>query len=231
MGILAGFRVTRKGQKFGNEIADSMGISWGLFHSSLEASGVTMHNVALATYRDEGMSVSEVRVLISPLLLEGLNALESKWGTQAKIENARERIAFYFDTLPESQTESSRKEYASDEGDGIVLGLTHEIDRTAAYHFGQMLAKQLLSGLLQKGEFIPLSKITDVIAEKESNLAPYAEEGFFETLQAEEIISLQVDDETILVHRNYVDNVVNKLETFAKADGISLKIQKNDKII
>jgi len=87
--MLWGMRIASKGKAFGNEIADSMGISRNLFHTAVETGGFNMHLIVLASLKDEGKSVVDARELILPFLAQGLAALEQRFGRQNEIDHAK----------------------------------------------------------------------------------------------------------------------------------------------
>ncbi len=91
-GFLWGLRRTSMGKKFGNEIADSMGIPRRVFHTAIELGGMEMHLVFLAVLKDEGKSINEAREEMLPILMDGLYAMEARFGTQMQITDSIETV-------------------------------------------------------------------------------------------------------------------------------------------
>ena len=91
-GLLWGFRRASRGKKFGNEVADSIGIRRSHFHTSLEAGGVPMHMIMLAGLKDEGTSIAECREMLLPVLLDGLRAIEFRFGPQSSLTESIETV-------------------------------------------------------------------------------------------------------------------------------------------
>lgn len=52
-----------------------------------------MYLAVLASAEREGMSVLEVREMTMPFLIEGLNVLETRFGQQNLIDDARKKLA------------------------------------------------------------------------------------------------------------------------------------------
>jgi hypothetical protein len=90
-----GLRVANKGRKFGNEIADSMGIQRGIFHSAIERGGLPMHMIILSQMRDEGVELPDARSHLLMYLDIGLHELENQFGPKDKISNAKSIISKY----------------------------------------------------------------------------------------------------------------------------------------
>ena len=87
--LIRGLRNSSRGKKFGDEIARSMCIGRQLFHSALEKGGFPTYLVALAEYKDEGMTVAEVRHILLPFLTDGFQAIENKVGRRRNIDSAK----------------------------------------------------------------------------------------------------------------------------------------------
>ncbi|WP_447077910.1 hypothetical protein [Shewanella algae] len=80
------------GRRIGKKIAKSLGISPNLFFTSLEQT-MPMYLAVLASAEREGMSVLEAREMTIPFLIEGLNVLETRFGQQNLIDDARKKLA------------------------------------------------------------------------------------------------------------------------------------------
>ena len=89
-GVIRELLSTSRGKKFGDEIAESMTISHRLFHSALEKGGFPTHLVALAQYKDEGMTVGEVRHILLPFLSHGFLTMENKLGRKRYLDSAKQ---------------------------------------------------------------------------------------------------------------------------------------------
>lgn len=79
----------RKGRKFGNKIAKHLGLTNNFFHSVLDngTSGPSLQ--VLATLETGNLSVHQASVELGPSLNRGLAQLETKFGPQEMIENAK----------------------------------------------------------------------------------------------------------------------------------------------
>ncbi len=79
----------RKGRKFGNKIAKHLGFTNNFFHSVLDngTSGPSLQ--VLAILETGNLSVHQASVELGPSLRRGLTQLESKFGPQEMIENAK----------------------------------------------------------------------------------------------------------------------------------------------
>ncbi|KZY86119.1 hypothetical protein A3741_26860, partial [Oleiphilus sp. HI0069] len=86
------FKYTRSGKKFGNSVADVIGIQRGLYHAAMEQGGCHMHLLKLAEMKEEGLNLIQVAFHSMKFLDEGLKFLEKKWGNIPKISNGKEAI-------------------------------------------------------------------------------------------------------------------------------------------
>lgn len=95
---LKGFFITNKGRKFGNEVADYLGVERRLFHCAMEEGGCDMHLVKLYNLKLDGFSLEDVAVDACDFLIPGLDEIETRFGGQNLIQQARKSInQFQFD--------------------------------------------------------------------------------------------------------------------------------------
>ncbi|RLA38455.1 MAG: hypothetical protein DRQ64_08860 [Gammaproteobacteria bacterium] len=81
-------------QSVGKKVADTLGIEHNLFFSSLEQVMPTYLEM-LALMERQGMEQADVCVVCIPLLSEGLDALEERFGSQAAITDARDKLRLH----------------------------------------------------------------------------------------------------------------------------------------
>ena len=82
-----------KGRKFGNKIAEHLGMSNNFFHSVLE-NGVSGPSLQLlAALEGTGCTLERASIELAPSLERGLVALENRFGRQEMIENAKPLVA------------------------------------------------------------------------------------------------------------------------------------------
>ena len=93
--MLAEFRNNNRGKKFGNEIADSLGMDRALFHAALEESSLPMHFSVLAHLKDDGVSINQAKNTLHPSLFVGLSVLKERFGDVPKINRAFEALEGY----------------------------------------------------------------------------------------------------------------------------------------
>jgi hypothetical protein len=93
--MLEGFFLARKGKKFGNAVADILGMPRGLFHTAMEQGGCDAHLVKLANMREEGLDIEEVAYHSLTYLEKGLRTLESQWGYIPKIVSGLASVEKY----------------------------------------------------------------------------------------------------------------------------------------
>lgn len=82
-------------RKFGDEIADLLGVNRRLFHSAMEEGGCRSHMVRLCILRDGGVSKVLIAVDCCNYLLPGLRRLENRYGQQILIETGRANLMAY----------------------------------------------------------------------------------------------------------------------------------------
>jgi len=88
-----GYVATRlDARKIGKQVADSIGMNRDLFFTSLENS-LPLYLGTLAEMQRKGNTVTEVRTLLLPYIINGLLILEERFGRQEVIDSARLRIA------------------------------------------------------------------------------------------------------------------------------------------
>jgi hypothetical protein len=82
-----------KGRKFGNKVAQHLGMSNNFFHSVLE-NGVKGSSLQLLGILDvTRLTLEQASVQLGPSLNRGLVALEERFGRQEMIENAKPLVA------------------------------------------------------------------------------------------------------------------------------------------
>lgn len=82
-----------KGRKFGNKIAEHLGMSSSFFHSVLD-NGVSGPSLQLlATLESAGCTLNRASVELAPSLKRGLFTLENRFGRQEMIDNAKPIVA------------------------------------------------------------------------------------------------------------------------------------------
>lgn len=77
------------GRSFGNQIADAIGVEHNLFHSVLDISAPGPSLIILNGMRQMGVTPMTAAMDLSPFLVEGVNALEARFGPQRQLEHAR----------------------------------------------------------------------------------------------------------------------------------------------
>lgn len=78
-------------RRLGKKVAKSLGIGPNLFFSCLEQT-MPLYLKILAIMEQEGTGVAEARKILIPMISNGLDILESRFGPQPQIEDAREKI-------------------------------------------------------------------------------------------------------------------------------------------
>ncbi len=86
-----------KARKYGNRIADHLGISRNLFHSILE-SGVGKDGMPSLMLLNglQAVPVDRAAVRLAPSLIRGMMALESRFGPQQQIEEIKPVVTTLF---------------------------------------------------------------------------------------------------------------------------------------
>lgn len=81
------------GRKFGNQIADAVGLEHNLFHTIFENGDTPVPTLAmLDVMRRASVIPMDAAVDIAPFLLEGLHKLEDQWGAQPQLVQAKPMI-------------------------------------------------------------------------------------------------------------------------------------------
>jgi hypothetical protein len=81
------------GRKFGNQIADAVGLEYNLFHTIFEAGDTPAPTLMmLDAMRRSDVMPMDAAVEIAPFLLDGLHKLEDKWGAQPQLVQAKSAI-------------------------------------------------------------------------------------------------------------------------------------------
>ncbi|MCE9683057.1 hypothetical protein [Halomonas alkalisoli] len=78
-----------QGQAFDNRVAESIGMDSSLFHLAIEEGGLSMHLLILIQFEEQGKSHSEVCDYMLLFVLKGLDVIESRFGYQELIDQAR----------------------------------------------------------------------------------------------------------------------------------------------
>lgn len=96
--LSSGYVSTRlDGRRIGKKVAHAFDIKPNLFFTSLEQS-LPMYLQTLALMEREGAGVEDVKEMTAPFVLQGLDALESRFGQQELIEDARQKVNDYVAT-------------------------------------------------------------------------------------------------------------------------------------
>jgi hypothetical protein len=82
------------GRKYGNQIADHLGLSRNLFHTILEHGVDGPSLVVLGSLK--ALPVDRAAVKLAPSMVRGLMKLEKKFGTQPQIEEAKQAVTHVF---------------------------------------------------------------------------------------------------------------------------------------
>lgn len=90
------------GRRMGKKIALSFNIQANLFFSSLEQV-LPMYLHVLATMDREGVGIEDAKEFSAPLIIQGLDVLESRFGQQALMDDARKKLDDY---VSKKETES-----------------------------------------------------------------------------------------------------------------------------
>lgn len=77
------------GRSFGNQIADAIGVEHNLFHSVLDAAAPGPSLFILNGMRQRGLTPMTAAMDLSPYLVEGVEALEARFGPQRQLEHAK----------------------------------------------------------------------------------------------------------------------------------------------
>lgn len=81
------------GRKFGNQIADAMGLEHNLFHTIFESGDTPAPTLMmLNAMQRANLSPMDAAVEVAPFLLDGLHKLEAKWGPQPQLKSAQPAI-------------------------------------------------------------------------------------------------------------------------------------------
>lgn len=117
--MLAGIFKAKSGKKYGNQIADHLGVHQGLFHSAVEEGGCPMHLIRLYYLRKENMSLDDAANHVMEFLVPGLRIIEEQFGSQELIDGAQENLRGF--------THRYYKEYEpSSKGEPIVSSVFSE---------------------------------------------------------------------------------------------------------
>lgn len=90
--MIGGMIKAYKGKKYGNRIADWLGIHRGLFHSAMEEGGLPMHMIWLYFLEKENLKLEDAAELTTETLTRGLLQIETRFGRQTLIDDALLRI-------------------------------------------------------------------------------------------------------------------------------------------
>lgn len=83
------------GRRMGKKIALSFNIQPNLYFTSLEQV-LPMYLHVLAAMDRRGVGIEDAKEFSAPLITQGLDVLESRFGQQAQIDDARKKIDEYF---------------------------------------------------------------------------------------------------------------------------------------
>jgi hypothetical protein len=96
-----------KGRSYGNRLAKYLGWNKNFFHTVLETGFGNTSLTFLNSLEQAGLSHHQATVLLSPHLARGLHALESRFGPQAMIEQARPTVESLLSQWQATQNDSS----------------------------------------------------------------------------------------------------------------------------
>lgn len=86
---------TWQGKRFGNAVADFMGVHRSLYHGAMEEGGCLLHMMKLHHLRQRGLPLELVAYDSCEFLLPGLICLEQRFGHQVLIDKARFKVLEY----------------------------------------------------------------------------------------------------------------------------------------
>ncbi|HBP5148283.1 TPA: hypothetical protein L5659_001666 [Pseudomonas aeruginosa] len=86
-----------KGRRYGNKVADLLGIHRGLYHGAMEEGGCEMHLLKLWALQEAGESIERVALHSCQYLSLGLISLRKRFGARPLIEDARGRVNVFLD--------------------------------------------------------------------------------------------------------------------------------------
>jgi len=90
-GVWFGFGLG-KGRTYGNKLAAHLGWRKNFFHTVLDMGTGDQSLMLLNGFSRSGQDLRAVAVVLAPTLAAGLNALESRFGTQPEIESAKQTV-------------------------------------------------------------------------------------------------------------------------------------------
>lgn len=90
--MLGGLFKAYSGKKYGNCVADFLGIHRGLYHNAMEEGGCEMHLLKLHFLKKENLDISEVAYNSSEYILPGLLSIEARFGKQDLISDAVAKV-------------------------------------------------------------------------------------------------------------------------------------------
>lgn len=96
------------GRKFGNQVADAMGLEHNLFHTILENGNPPVPSLMMLNdLKRHEFSPMDAANELAPFLLRGLEALEQQWGEQPQLTSARPIVEKLYEKF-ENSISSSR---------------------------------------------------------------------------------------------------------------------------
>lgn len=93
--LAAAWKITGRGKarRFGNKVADCVGLNRNQFHSALD-NGVSGSSLAMLEMLEKaGLTPEQAGVEVGPSLAKGIAKLEGRFGPQPQIEAAKPTIA------------------------------------------------------------------------------------------------------------------------------------------
>lgn len=92
---LKGMYWASQGKRFGNQVADLLGVHRGLYHCAMEEGGCQMHLIKLYQLKEDGESIERVALHSCQFLFPGLEAIQARFGKQSLVDEARSRVLAY----------------------------------------------------------------------------------------------------------------------------------------
>ena len=81
------------GRKFGNQIADAIGLEHNLFHEIFDKGDTPAPTLMmLKAMQASGVSPMDSAIDIAPFLVDGLHKLEATWGSVPQLEGAKPKL-------------------------------------------------------------------------------------------------------------------------------------------
>lgn len=127
--MIGGMIKAYKGKRYGNRIADWLGVHRGLFHSAMEEGGLPMHMIWLYFLEKENLRIEVAAGSTTEFLKRGLLNIETRFGRQELIDSALDRVKeFEGESIQESEDQSQSND------DPVVSSVFSEGRYELLYH-------------------------------------------------------------------------------------------------